>query len=54
MIVGDFGIQPSEFWNMSPDEAHHLYDMKRPRDPENDYAGKLTQEDVERLYNLLD
>lgn len=39
---------------MSPTEFYMIYEMKRPRDPATDYAGRLTQEVVEELYNLLD
>jgi len=39
---------------MSPAEWWRLYEMKRPRDPETDYAGRLTHRDVEELYGLLE
>ena len=39
---------------MSPEEWWRLYEMKRPRDPETDYAGRLRQSDVEELYQMLE
>jgi hypothetical protein len=39
---------------MSPAEFNHVHEMRRPRDPRRDYAGSLTQADVEQLYKLLD
>lgn len=53
LAVGTWGIAPTEFWQMSPAEWWRLYERKRPRDPEHDYAGGLTQGDVERLHSLL-
>lgn len=41
-------IQPSEFWNMTPGEWFAEYELRRPRGP-GDYAGSLTQSDVDRL-----
>lgn len=38
---------------MTPHEFHLLYDLNRPRDPERDYAGNLTEKDCEALYALL-
>lgn len=45
------GIQPTEFWDMTLGEFLLEYDAVRPRDPARDYAGKLTQADVEELSN---
>jgi len=39
---------------MSPEEWWLLYDMKRPRDRQSDYAGTLTESDVVELYELID
>lgn len=39
---------------MSPEEWWRLYEMKRPRDPLTDYAGKLREEDCAELYELLE
>lgn len=30
-----------------------LYDTKRPKDKQNDYAGRLTEDDCADLYSLL-
>ena len=51
--VGVWGIQPSEFWRMDPEEWWWLYDMKRSRDPEIDFAGSLDTEAVEELADWL-
>jgi hypothetical protein len=47
-------IQPSEFWDMTFAEWFCEYDWRRPRDERNDYAGNLTQSDVDRLKGLID
>ena len=39
---------------MSPEEWWRMYEMRRPRDPETDYAGRLRQSDVEELYQMLE
>lgn len=54
MAVAAWGIQPSEFWAMSPVEWWWLYDVKRGRDPEIDYAGSLDEQTVDRLKRWLD
>jgi hypothetical protein len=38
---------------MSPAEWWLLYEAKRPRDKELDYAGSLTDADCAELYDLL-
>jgi hypothetical protein len=38
---------------MSPEEWWRIYEVKRPRDPDLDYAGSLREGDVEELYDLL-
>ncbi len=48
-----WNIQPSEFWQMCPEEWWLIYESRRPRDPESDFAGSLRESDVEELYNLL-
>lgn len=53
VVVGSWGIAPSEFWDMCPDEIWRLHELKRPRDPETDYAGSLRDSDVQHLYGLL-
>jgi len=42
-------IQPGEFWNMTLGEFLVEFEHRRPRDPENDYAGSLTRADVDEL-----
>lgn len=39
---------------MCPQEFFLLFDFHRPRDPEQDYAGRLTDRDCEQLYAALD
>lgn len=46
-------IQPSEFWSMHLPEFYLLYDALRGRDPDVDYAGSLTESDVDTLYRNL-
>jgi len=38
---------------MTPTEFWRLHEMKRPKDPAVDYAGGLTQEDVEAMWEML-
>jgi len=54
LAVGAWGIQPSEFWSMTPAEWWRLFDIKRERDPQTDYAGSLTDNACEELYELLE
>lgn len=42
-------MAPSEFWQLTPAEWWRIYEAKRPRDPEIDYAGSLTDESLEKL-----
>lgn len=53
LAVGSWGIQPSEFWQMDCAEWFWIYDTKRPKDKQNDYAGRLTEDDCADLYSLL-
>jgi hypothetical protein len=53
LAVGAWGVQPGDFWGMDHEEWWWLYEIKKPRDRQNDYAGNLTQSDVEELYELL-
>lgn len=53
MGVGAFGIQPSEFWDMSPEEFWWVFEFKRPRNPDTDFAGALTRTDVADLYDYM-
>jgi len=49
----EWGIQPSEFWEMTIPEWFLEYEIKAPKDPKETYAGKLTRADVEELKDLL-
>lgn len=49
----EWGIQPSEFWEMTVAEWFLEYEAKAPSDPKETYAGKLTRDDVEELKELL-
>lgn len=53
VAVTAWGLAPSEFWNMSPAEWWLIYEAKRPRDKELDYAGNLNDADCEELSALL-
>lgn len=49
----EWGIQPSEFWEMTIAEWFLEYEIKAPKDPKDTYAGTLTRADVEELKDLL-
>jgi hypothetical protein len=38
---------------MSPAEWWRIYEVKRPKDPDMDYAGTLRESDVAELYEML-
>lgn len=42
-------IQPGEFWDMTLYEFLLEHEVRRERDPEGDYAGRMTRADVEEL-----
>jgi hypothetical protein len=48
-----WGIQPSEFWEMTISEWWLEYEINAPSDPKEKYAGKLTRAEVEELKELL-
>tara|TARA_R100001086_G_C11648724_1_gene206733 strand:+ start:188 stop:361 length:174 start_codon:yes stop_codon:yes gene_type:complete len=54
LLARQWGIQPGEFWAMTLNEWFFEYDQRRERDPSRDYAGSLTQADVNRLQKLLE
>lgn len=54
VLALSWGLQPSEFWQMSPTEWWLVYEAKRPRDVELDYAGTLTEEAALELYDMLE
>ncbi len=43
-------MPPSEFWRLTPAEFWRIYEAKRPRDKESDYAGSLTESDLDDLW----
>ena len=44
LIVGEFGIAPSEYWQMSPSEAHLIIDAKRPKT-----IGGIQEDDLDNM-----
>lgn len=46
-------MSPSDFWNLTPHEWWRIYELKRERDPENDYAGNLRECDLEEMYEAF-
>jgi len=38
---------------MTPKEWWRIYECKRPRNKETDYAGNLTQQDIDELSEML-
>jgi hypothetical protein len=50
----EWGIQPSEFWDMTIGEWWAEYDLKAPADKGEKFAGKLTRSDVEDLKAWMD
>lgn len=48
--VGQWGIQPSEFWAMRVREWWWLYEDKRPRER----YGRLSEDQVAELYDDLE
>jgi hypothetical protein len=48
-----WGIQPSEFWEMTISEWWLEYDLNAPSDPKEKYAGKLTRAEVEELKEYM-
>lgn len=53
MAVGAWGLSPSDFYELTPEEWWRIYEMKRPREKHADYAGQLTDSDCEALYELI-
>lgn len=50
LAVGTFGIQPSEFWEMTIPEWFAVWEVNRP----NDYAGTLTHDAVDDLLDDME
>ncbi len=51
VAVSVWGLAPSEFWAMTPGEFWRIYECKRPRDPESDYAGGLNDDTLDALWD---
>jgi hypothetical protein len=49
LYARDWGIQPSEFWNMTMSEWWVEYEAKAPAAKGEKFAGKLTRSDVDEL-----
>jgi hypothetical protein len=48
----EWGIQPSEFWDMTMGEWWAEYDLRAPAGDEK-FAGKLTRKDVDELRDWM-
>ena len=46
-------MSPSEFRKLTPSEWWRIYEARRPRDKNTDYAGDLTEKDVQKIGELL-
>jgi hypothetical protein len=44
-MVSEFGVAPSEYWNMSPNEVFIVLENKRPKK-----IGNLHEDQLERLH----
>jgi hypothetical protein len=53
LLARGWGWQPSEFWNATLPEWFLEFDMQRPKQT-GDFAGNLTQGDVDRLSALIE
>ncbi len=51
MAARHWGIQPSEFWDMTLAEWFCEAEHRMPRGA-GDYAGNLTRDDVDRLHRI--
>jgi len=49
IIAREWGIQPSEFWEMTMAEWWCEYDHRSTNTADGKFAGKLTRSDVEEL-----
>ena len=58
-MVGEFGVTPSEYWRMTPNEIALIIEAKRPKTvggiPEDDFADMLNrrQELIEQGLDVL-
>jgi len=53
MAARSWDMQPSEFWALTMREIILEGQMRRPRDKATDYAGSLTQGDIDELDAML-
>ena len=53
LLARGWGWQPLEFWNATLPEWFLEFDMQRPKQT-GDFAGNLTQGDVDRLSALIE
>ena len=49
--MGSWGIQPSEFWQMGPEEWWWVYDTKRTDKPVP--GSNLDEDELAELYELI-
>ncbi|WP_353844495.1 MULTISPECIES: hypothetical protein [Prosthecochloris] len=54
IAVDDLGIQPSEFWQMCPQEFWRLYDKRIEKNRMLENPGRLTEKERESLLETLD
>lgn len=54
MAARGWGVQPSEFWGMTFPEFFLEAEARRKADPATDYAGGMTQGDVDELREFLE
>lgn len=50
----EWGIQPSEFWEMTIGEWWLEYELRTPAEKGDRFAGNLTAGEVEELRELID
>ena len=50
LAVCNFGVSPSEFWNMTMPEWFALYEVNRP----NQHAGNLNDDKVDEMLDDMD
>lgn len=50
----EWGIQPSEFWQMTIPEWWIEYELRAPAEKSERYAGTLTRAEVEELKELVE
>lgn len=53
IAVGQWGMAPSEFYALSPQEFWLLHEIKTPVDPKSQYAGGMSEDECDELYAML-